>query len=123
MYRIVKMISIVLMMVMVICCSACGKGENNQTSGGTHASSAELVGKWKGTGNEISTITLGADGSYKDVADGVSIKGTYIVDSTEGTLTVNESEYGLVITYSYELSGDNLTLQMNGGLPRTFARK
>lgn len=27
------------------------------------------------------------------------------------------------ITYSYELDGDDLTLRMDGGLPRTFARQ
>ena len=51
------------------------------------------------------------------------IIGTYTVNSSAGTLTVNESEYGMVFTYSYELSGDNLTLQMEGGLPRSFARQ
>jgi hypothetical protein len=49
--------------------------------------------------------------------------GTYKVDSTAGTLTVNESEYGMVFTYSVELSGNDLTLQLDGGLPRTFTKK
>ncbi|MBP3754151.1 MAG: hypothetical protein J6I66_04775 [Lachnospiraceae bacterium] len=45
---------------------------------------------------------MGADGSYKDVAGDISIIGTYTVDSINGTLTVNEKEYGMVFTYSYE---------------------
>ena len=109
---------------MIICITGCSKEDDNQTSETTtHASRDELIGKWKGTGNELSTITLGSDGSYKDAVDGISVIGTYTVDSNAGTLTVNESEYGMVFTYSYELSGDNLTLQLNGGLPRTFTKQ
>ena len=123
----VKLFSAVVLLVMVICVSGCSKDENNQdnnqVSETTHASRADLIGKWKGTGNELSTITLGSDGSYKDAVDDLSVIGTYTVDSTAGTLTVHESEYGMVFTYSYELSGDNLTLQLNGGLPRTFTKQ
>ena len=87
------------------------------------ASAEELVGTWRGIGGEPSTLTLGEDGSYSDVADFASIIGTYTVDSAAGTLTVNESEYGMVFTYAYELSGDHLTIQLEGGLPRNFSRK
>ena len=123
----VKLFSAVVLLVMIICVSGCSKDENNQdnnqVSETTHASRADLIGKWKGTGNEISTIILGSDGSYKDAVDDLSVIGTYTVDSAAGTLTVNESEYGMVFTYSYELSGDNLTLQLKGGLPRTFTKQ
>lgn len=119
----VKLLSVVLMLVMLFCITACGKEETAQASEETHASAAELVGKWKGTEGEISTLTLGADGSYKDIAGDISIIGTYTVDSVNGTLTVNEKEYGMVFTYSYELTDDKLTLQLNGGNPRNFLRQ
>ncbi len=64
-----------------------------------------------------------SDGSYKDIVDDISVIGTFTVDSIAGTLTVKESEYGMVFKYSYVLSGDNLTLQLSGGLPRTFTRQ
>ncbi len=118
-----KVLSVVLMLAMVFCITACGKDNSELVTEESQVSSADFVGTWKGTGNEISTLTLGANGSYKDVAGDVSIIGTYTINASEGTLTVNESEYGLVFTYAYELSGDNLTLQMNGGLPRTFAKQ
>ena len=119
----IRIISAIVLLILVFCISGCDKEESDQVSETkTHASLSDLIGKWKGTGNELSTITLGSDGSYKDIVDDISIIGTFTVDSTAGTLTVNESEYGMVITYSYELSEDNLTLQMNGGLPRTFTR-
>ncbi|MCR5203727.1 MAG: hypothetical protein K6E47_01620 [Lachnospiraceae bacterium] len=121
-----KILSICILLVMIICIAGCSKEDDTKTSETTntkHASRDELVGKWKGTGKELSTITLGKDGSYKDVVDDISVIGTYTVDSTAGTLTVNESEYGMVFTYSYELSGDNLTLQLNGGIPRTFTKQ
>ena len=114
---------VVLMLVIVFCMCACGK-ENSASAEESNAAASDLVGTWKGTGNEISTLTLGANGSYKDIAgEDMYIIGTYTVNSSAGTLTVNESEYGMVFTYSYELSGDNLTLQMEGGLPRSFARQ
>ena len=123
MKRIVKLSLVILMLIMVIAFAGCGKKEDDQQPAETHASSAELIGKWKGTGNEVSTLTLGSDGTYKDIAGDASVIGTYTVDEVSGTLTVNEKEYGLVITYSYELDGNDLTLQMNGGLPRTFAKQ
>ncbi len=118
-----KILSVCILLVMIICITGCSKEDDTKTSETTHASRADLIGKWKGTGKELSTITLGKDGSYKDVVDDISVIGTYTVDSTAGTLTVNESEYGMVFTYSYELSGDNLTLQLNGGIPRTFTKQ
>ena len=119
----IKRFIIVLLLMMTLCFAACGDENNDQSTEASHASSASLVGTWKGTGNEISTLTLGDDGSYKDVADDVYVNGTYTVDTATGTLTVNESEYGLVFTYSYELTEDNLTLQLKGGLPRTFVKQ
>ncbi len=118
-----KILSVCILLVMIICITGCSKEDDTKTSETTHASRADLIGKWKGTGKELSTITLGKDGSYKDDVDDISVIGTQTVDATAGTLTVNESEYGMVFTYSYELSGDNLTLQLNGGIPRTFTKQ
>lgn len=123
MKKAIKILTTALLLTMFLCVTACGKDETEQTATVTHASAEELIGKWKGCGNEISTLTLGAKGSYSDVAEGVSITGTYTVDSISGTLTVKEKEYGMVFTYSYDLSGDNLTLQMDGGNPRTFVKQ
>ena len=79
----------VLILVIVFCMCACGKGEDASAEG-AGASASELVGTWKGTGNEISTLTLGTDGSYKDIAGkDMYIIGTYTVDPASGTLTVN----------------------------------
>ena len=123
MKRIVKVLSVVITVMMVLCMTACGNKEEEQAEEAVHASADELVGKWKGTGGEISILTLGSDGSYKDVAGDLSIIGTYTVDSTAGTLTVYEKEYGMVFTYSYDLTDDTLTLQLSGGNPRTFVKK
>ncbi len=69
----IRIISAIVLLILVFCISGCGKEESDQVSETkTHASLSDFIGKWKGTGNE--------------------------------------------------LSEDNLTLQMNGGLPRTFTR-
>ncbi len=118
-----KILFAALLLFMIFCFSACGENNSDQAAEKVQVSAADFYGTWKGTGQELSTLTLGADGSYRDIADGVSIIGTYTVDTASGTLTVNESEYGMVFTYGYELSGDDLTLQLNGGRPRTFVRQ
>ena len=116
---------ITLLMLMTLSYIACGKKEedNEQTSQKTQINADELIGKWKGTGGEVSTLTLGKNGSYKDDAGDVSIIGTYSFDQASGTMTVKESEYGMVFSYSVELSENKLTLQMNGGNPRTFTKQ
>lgn len=119
----IRILSTALLLTLLLCISACGKDETEEVSTVPHASKAELVGKWKGTGDEIATLTLGSDGTYKDVAGELSIIGTYTVDEVYGTLDVSEKEYGMSFSYSYDLSGDTLTIQLNGGLPRTFVRQ
>ena len=120
----VKIISIVIMLFIVLSISACGEPEDTSAkTGGSTFSAADLVVKWKVTGEEISTLTIGKDGKYKDDADFAVIEGTYTVDEEAGTLTVHEKDYGLVFVYNVELSGKKLTLQMENGLPRTFTKK
>ena len=112
------------MLFIVLSISACGESDDAAAqSTGSSFSASDLVGKWKGTGEEISTLTFGRDGSYKDDAGFAVVEGTYTVDEDAGTITVNEKEYGLVFVYSAELSGNNLTIQTDFGLPRTFTKK
>lgn len=99
------------------------KGSNDNTAVTGSAVSADLTGVWVGTGDEISTFTFNSDGTCSDVAGDVYVKGTYTVDAAGGTVTVHEEEYGLTFVYNYTLSGSDLTLQMNNGLPRTFKKK
>ena len=112
------------MLFIVLSISACGESADTAAQNtGSLFSASDLVGKWKGTGEEISTLTFGRDGSYKDDAGFAVVEGTYTVDEDAGTITVNEKEYGLVFVYSVELSGNNLTIQTDFGLPRTFTKK
>ena len=119
-----KFITLILLMF-VLCLAACGDSTDTDTQADTaeQTSAADLVGTWKGTAGEISTLTLGSNGSYMDDAGDVYVKGTYTVNTSEKTITVNESEYGLVFVYSYELADNTLTIQMNGGLPRKFIKQ
>ena len=118
-----KIIAIVLMLFIVLSISACGEtAETPEKTGGSPFSAADLVGEWKGTGDEISTLTFGSNGSYKDDAGIAVVEGTYTVDEEAGTITVHEKDYGLVFVYSVELSGNNLTIQTDFGLPRTFSK-
>lgn len=119
-----KFITLILLMF-VLCLTACGDSTDTDTQADTaeQASAADLVGTWKGTAGEISTLTLGSNGSYMDDAGDVYVNGTYTVNTSEKTITVNESEYGLVFVYSYELADNTLTIQMNGGLPRKFIKQ
>ena len=123
MKQFVKIISIVLMLFIVLSISACGEPEETSTQiSGSSFSAADLVGKWKGTGDEISTLTFGSNGSYKDDAGFAVVEGTYTVDEEAGTITVHEKDYGLVFVYNVELYGKNLTIQTDFGLPRTFSK-
>ena len=124
MKNILKIIPIVFMLFIVLSIAACGESDDAAAQNiGSSFSASDLVGKWKGTGEEISTLTFGRDGSYKDDAGFAVVEGTYTVDEDAGTITVNEKEYGLVFVYSAELSGNNLTIQTDFGLPRTFTKK
>lgn len=115
----------VFLLMFVLCLTACGDSTDTetQTESTDQTSAADLVGVWKGTAGEVSTLTLGSNGSYMDDAGDVYIKGTYTVNTSDRTITVNESEYGLVFVYSYELADDTLTIQANGGLPRKFIKQ
>ena len=127
MNKFVKVLFASLLLPVALSVLACGKTEvpEEESTGTVQIIKAEdLVGTWKGTGDEISTVTFGANGSYLDDAgDGLYIKGTYRLDIIDDTITVYESEYGMTFTYDVTLSGDELTLQLSGGKPRTFIRQ
>lgn len=123
MKNLLKIIPVLLMLFMVLSLSACGEAaETSAKSGGSSLSAADLIGKWKGTGDEISTLTFDKNGTYKDDAGIAVVEGTYTVDEEAGTITVIEKDYGLVFVYYAELSGKKLTIQTDYGLPRTFTR-
>ena len=76
-----------------------------------------------GTNLRIACVSFSKDGNYKDDAgDNLYIIGTYTVDEDAQTITVNESEYGMVFVYNFTIDGNKLTLQMDGGLPRSFTK-
>ena len=118
------MMSFILMICLFAGCNG-SAGDKDKSSSPTVDASV-FVGTWKGTGNETATLTFSADGKMKDVTnlDGTvySITGTYTVDSEECYVYVTEDEYGLNFAYHYTISGNDLTLQMEGGLPRTFRK-
>lgn len=108
--------------------AACSKDteEVQTTAAQTEAESfsvENLYGTWKGTDGEISTLTLDKSGKYLDDAgDGLYIAGTFIVNEAAMTMTVDETDFGMVIVYHITYTGDTLTLQMDGGLPRKFVK-
>ncbi|MBQ7990953.1 MAG: hypothetical protein IJ080_01885 [Oscillospiraceae bacterium] len=114
---------LLLCLTMTAPLAGCDSSRGNTLSSVSDADKSGLIGTWKGTGNEISTITFNSDGTYRDDAGSAVIAGPYEVDTQAMTVTVTDEEYGLVFRYSYTVSGDDLTLQMEGGLPRTFRKQ
>lgn len=96
----------------------CSGGEGG--SGGN-----ELVGTWEGTGDEGATITFKSNGKFseKGVSKDADMSGTYTIDEANKKVVCKEEEYGLAFEYNYTISGDDLTLQMDIGFPRTFKKK
>lgn len=110
----------------VVCClvmsifAGCSGGEEGGGSGGN-----ELVGTWEGTGDEGATITFKSNGNFseKGISKDADMSGTYTIDETNKRVVCTEKEYGLVFDYNYTISGNDLTLQMDIGYPRTFTKK
>lgn len=120
-----RIVAITLMLVLALSFAACGKKAEPELEPvvTNKATIQDLYGTWKGIGGEISTVSFSKDGNYKDDAgDNLYIIGTYTVDEDAQTITVNESEYGMVFVYNYTIDGNKLTLQMDGGLPRSFTK-
>ena len=112
---------IVLLMSAVLCLALAGCGSSSGTEAA--ATDNELIGTWRGTGNEPSIITFKSDGTCTDDAGDIVIKGPYTIDESAKTVTVYDEEDGLVFEYSYKITGTDLTLQMEYGLPRTFSKQ
>lgn len=114
MKKMIKTITVILTVCLMACIFfGCSEEKSN-----------ELVGTWKGTGNEHATITFKNDGSFKEkgISADADMSGTYTIDETNKIVVCNEKEYGLSFKYNYTLDGDNLTLQMDIGYPRTFSK-
>ena len=128
MKKFIKVISAALLLSIGLSTFACGpKAEEpeevEEAVASDPISEDILAGTWKGFDGEISTLTLGKNGSYNDDAgDGMYIKGSYTLDTVSNTMTVNESEYGMTFVYNVTLDGKILTLQIDGGLPRKFCK-
>lgn len=125
MKKAVRIVAITLMLALALSFAACGKKAEPESEPvvTNKATIQDLYGTWKGIGGEISTVSFSKDGNYKDDAgDNLYIIGTYTVDEDAQTITVNESEYGMVFVYNFTIDGNKLTLQMDGGLPRSFAK-
>ena len=125
-----KNIMIALLLCIVLCLTGCnGGGESDKTtqSASATASSGVLLGTWKGTGDEHSTITFGTDGRCKDDFnyDGIQIvtAGPYTINEADSTVLIHDDEYGLDFLYTYTISGNDLTMQLEGGNPRTFRKQ
>lgn len=125
MKKAVRIVAITLMLALALSFAACGKKAESEPEPvvTNKATIQDLYGTWKGIGGEISTVSFSKDGNYKDDAgDNLYIIGTYTVDEDAQTITVNESEYGMVFVYNFTIDGNKLTLQMDGGLPRSFTK-
>ncbi len=125
MKKAVRIVAITLMLALALNFAACGKKAEPEPEPvvTNKATIQDLYGTWKGIGGEISTVSFSKDGNYKDDAgDNLYIIGTYTVDEDAQTITVNESEYGMVFVYNFTIDGNKLTLQMDGGLPRSFTK-
>ncbi len=84
----------------------------------------ELVGTWQGVGNEQGSITFKSDGTFKedDLPGDLNMEGTYTIDEMNKTVVCIENEYGMTYNYFYTITGNELTLQMEYGFPRTFVK-
>ena len=84
----------------------------------------ELVGTWQGVGNEQGSITFKSDGTFKedDLPGDLNMEGTYTIDEMNKTVVCIENEYGITYDYAYTITGNELTLQMEYGFPRTFMK-
>jgi uncharacterized lipoprotein YehR (DUF1307 family) len=119
-----KLVFALLACLLIFSIAACGKkADDSATSVSSDPILAsDLIGSWKGTGEELSTVTFREDGTYRDDAGDIYISGTYEFDALSRTVTVHENEYGMTFTYYVTLSGNNLTMQISGGKVRTFSK-
>ena len=118
MKRLLKYITLFCMII----CMTLGLAACSSSCSTSSTPANELVGTWVGTGNEISTITFENNGMCIDDAGSAKIEGPYVINETMKYVNVQDEETGLEFAYSYSINGDNLVLQLDYGLPRTFKR-
>ena len=111
MKKCIKVLSVTLLAAAVLGMASCTKGPKNA-----------LVGTWSGIDGENSTITFTNEGTCQDVSANTKIEGTYRIDEDKKTVIVYDGETETGFRYFYDVSEDNLTLQMEYGLPRSFER-
>lgn len=127
-----KILSITLLLVLAVSLTACvkpdgpntnsGSGSTEQAAASDPIKAADLIGTWKGTDGEPSTMTFYKDANYLDDAGMAKIEGTYSVDEALQTITVYEKDYGMTFTYHMKMEGEKLVIQLDGGLPRKFVK-
>ena len=117
-------ILLVLMMCFAVGCGDKNENNSNGSDEQTQTSKDALIGEWKGIGNNSKEfITFKKDGSYNEGYDGEVInRGSYSVNESNQTVTCTEKDYGMTFEYHFTLDGDNLTIQLSNGLPRTFQK-
>ena len=111
MKKCIKVLSVTLLAAAVLGMASCSRGPKNA-----------LVGTWSGIEGENATITFTNEGTCKDISGNVKIEGTYKIDEDEKTVIVFDDATETGYRYFYDVSEDNLTLQMEYGLPRSFER-
>lgn len=102
-----KVLAVVLMITMVACVmAACG--------GNSGGSSDMLSGTWKQTDEVNGDWTWTFDGAGKctlvGITTGIETNGTYTLDETAKTVTVNMELWDDEKVYDYALDGDKLDL-------------
>ena len=112
MKKCIKGLSIALLMFSVLSMAACTRGPKNA-----------LVGTWSGIGGESGTITFTNEGTCQDVSGNVKIEGSYTIDEDKKTVIVYDDATETGFRYFYDVSDENLTIQMEYGLPRSFERE
>lgn len=117
-------ILLVLMMCFAVGCGDKNVDNSNGSDEQTQTSKDALIGEWNGIGNSSKEfITFKKDGSYNEGYDGEVInRGSYSVNESNQTVTCTEKDYGMTFEYHFTLDGDNLTIQLSNGLPRTFQK-
>ena len=112
MKKCIKILSVTLLAAAVLSMASCSRGPKNA-----------LVGTWSGIEGEEGTITFTNEGTCKDVSGNIKIEGKYTIDEDKKTVIVYDDATETGFRYFYDVSDENLTIQMEYGLPRTFSRE
>lgn len=118
------------LLILAISVTACGSKAGNTAAGaeeteGVKVTKEDLYGTWRGIGTESgTTLSFSKDGNCRDQNGDLVVAGPYSVNEDAQTLTVTDTEIGMSFTYSMSMSENGqLTIQVNGGRPRNFAKQ